>query len=191
MKYLSFTLAIFSSISANGEKPPLSGAHTKACEVSLSFAKDFVKSQDGRVIFNSWEGPSQAKVSKVEKYDWGITTYGHSTGSEKPSSNLIRKFHQQRGISAVEECPLLRSYLTESNVEFGFDATIRATNDPSKSNFLILSIALPAVSDDGKEAVLSNGQTGVHGGGGGWMTALSLDQGGHWKATYVAPTWIA
>lgn len=191
MKYLSFALAIFSSTSATGDKPPASEDHARACEVSLSFAKDFVKSQDGKVIFNSWGGLSQGQVSTVEKYDWGITPYGNSSGSGKPSTDLIRKFHQQRGISAVEECPLLKSYLNQSKVDFGLEAILKAANDSSKSDFLILSVALPAVSDDGKEAVLSNGQTGVHGGGGGWMTALSLDQDGHWEATYVAPTWIA
>jgi hypothetical protein len=191
MIYLNFALAILTFISAINEMPPASEDKTRACEVSLSFAKDFVKSQNGKVIFHSWEGLSESQVSTVEKYDWGITPYGISSGSEKPTQKLIRRFHKQRGLSAIEECPSLKSYLAESGIASGLDAIVKATNDSSKSDFLVLSVALPAVSDDGKVAILTNGQTGVHGGGGGWITALSLDKDGHWEVTYVAPTWIA
>lgn len=173
-----------------GEKSVSSPDRSTACSVSLSFVRSFVKAQGGKIILSSWKGESSAFVSDPPKYNWGITTFGSRLKAQEPSADLMKKFHDQRGLSAVEECPTVRSYLQRKRIEFVSEAIIGAEKDPGKYDFLILSVSLAVVNDDGTMAILSNGQTGAHGGGGGWITAMSLDKRGNWERSFTAPTWI-
>jgi hypothetical protein len=183
-------LAALTVAPESGENSMLLPDRSTACFVSLSFVKSIVKAQGRKIIFTSWEGESSALASDPPKYNWGITTFGSRLKAQEPSADLAKRFHNQRGLSAVEECPIVKSYLRRKKIEFGSDAIIRAKKNPRKSDFLILSVTLAAVSDDGTIAILSNGQTGVHGGGGGWITAMSLDEKGNWDRSFTAPTWI-
>ena len=190
MNYAMLVFAILITMPAAGQNSVRTPDAPTACQVALSFVKSFVTTQNGKIIVSSWQGESSANASDRLDYDWGITEYGRDTKATEPPPFLIKKFHHQNGLSAVEKCSIVKSYLRRNGIEFGWDAILRAQKDPKKSDFLILSVTLPALSDDKTMAILSNGQAGIQGGGGGWITAMSLDKNGNWERTFTAPTWI-
>ena len=162
-----------------------------ACEASLAVVRAMVATPGVPLIFNAWEGRSSPDVSQTE-YRWSPTRYATAHHLPAPSRETITQLHQadNLGRSAVTSCPTIRNFLTQHHVRYGEEATMSAIRN-HEQEVVIVAVSLAAIDPTGRIALVTRGQSGTGGGGGGWMQALIRDRASGWQEAYTAPTWIA
>ena len=161
-----------------------------ACEASLAVIRSMVATPGTPLIFNGWEGSSSPERSRTE-YRWSPTQYATEHHLSAPSRETITLLQQDpnMGRSAVTNCPTIRNFLTQHHVRYGAEETMSAIRN-QEQEVVIVAVSLAAIDPTGRIAIVTRGQSGTGGGGGGWVQALIRDQASSWQEAYTAPTWI-
>jgi hypothetical protein len=161
-----------------------------ACEASLAVIRSMVATPGAPLIFNGWEGSSSPEISGTE-YRWSPTRYATEHHLPAPSRETIKQLHQadNLGRSAVTNCPTIRNFLAQHHVRYGAEETMSAIRNQERQ-VVIVAVSLAAIDPSGRIAIVTRGQSGTGGGGGGWVQTLIRDQASHWQEAYTAPTWI-
>lgn len=178
---LAVALAAFRSAESS---PTVAGSSldATACEIVEAVATQAVTNQSDR----KWLVVSSSDaVSADVALQWVGTS---------PPEELLKTFVGRAQRNAVDACPNLRGYLTSKGVTYG-DAQVnelweQALKTGRTSDFYVLSISLPVVSDDRRSALLTTGVSCGLTCGAGW-TQYRVLQHGRWAIAGRRSNWIS
>lgn len=193
MLMLGYVLAAaLQSVAPHDQLPLLRTAATqKACAASLSVVQSMVEAVDTPLIFSGWDGAHTSDISN-SVYDWSSSQYAKGHGTASPTRGMMSEFinGNYTRYSAVVNCLSVRTFLKNRRVRFGKAEVMKAI-DAKDQDILIVDVSLAALDSTGQHALVTRGQSGAFGGGGGWVLALVRDSAGHWQEAHVAPTWMS
>jgi hypothetical protein len=193
MLMLGYVLAAaLQSVAPHDQLPLLRAATTKkACAASLSVVQSMVEAVDTPLIFSGWDGATTSEIT-TSSYNWSPSQYAQGNGTASPSGSMMSEFinSDYTRYSAVVNCRSVRTFLQNRRVRFG-NAEVMKAIEAKDQDVIIVSVSLAALDSTGQHALVTRGQSGTFGGGGGWVLALVRDGAGHWQEAHVAPTWIS
>ena len=119
---------------------------------------------------------------------------GEKTVSARPPpASLVKKLQDQGNRNAVARCASVRRLLDAHGIAYGARAVNAAVKpDPSELfEATVLTISLPVVSVDGKQALLAS--SGVSGplAGAGFLQFLEVQPDGRWRAVASSSLWVS
>jgi len=183
----SVIVALAASLAASPSAGSSSGvagspSDATACEIAEAVATEAMTNQSDR----KWLVVSPADAASS---DIALQWVGKS-----PPEELLKRFIGRGQRNVVDACPNLRGYLTSKGVTYG-DAQVNelwehALKTGHTSDFYVLSISLPVVSDDGRSALLTMGVGCGLTCGAGW-TQYRVLQHGRWAIAGRRSNWIS
>lgn len=153
-----------------------------ACEIAEAAATEAMTNQSDRkwLVVSSTDA-----VSSDVALQWVGTS---------PPEELLKRFVGRGQRNAVDACPNLRGYLTSKGATYGNGQVNalweQALKTGHTSDFYVLSISLPVVSDDGRSALLTMGVSCGLTCGAGW-TQYRVLQHGRWAIAGRRSNWIS
>jgi len=94
-------------------------------------------------------------------------------------------------VDPQEECASLREFLEAEGVRERFTQTKPKLKNEDEWDTIWLSVSMPAVSQDGREAIMLSGLTFGPLAGGGSEVYLRRSRQGEWVIKYEKSTWIS
>lgn len=146
-------IVLDSGSTARSSPPPLptDGART-ACEVAEAYANEVLSNADEQVIFSDRPfGEINKRRPSVRGWTWQ---------KDRPSPTLDAIYQSAAPTSPFIECDALRIYVQGRGAKVGKDAIDQATTRPPGSprpttwGVTIEAFSMPAVSPNGREALL-------------------------------------
>lgn len=193
MLIFGYVLAATLQSMAPHDRLPLlrADATQKACAASLSVVQSMVEAVGTPLIFSGWDGAKTSEISN-SVYNWSPTPYAKGNGTASPSRSMMSEFRNRdyTRYSAVVNCLSVRTFLKNRRVRFG-KAEVTKAIDAKDQDVMIVDVSLAALDSAGQHALVTRGQFGTFGQGGGWVLALVRDRSGHWQEAHVAPTWMS
>jgi hypothetical protein len=177
---------------AAGAAAPRHGAHlsTLQCDVTTSYAEKAiaaVRAERRSVVFGT--GVDLLLMPGGSRR-WGFEGKGEVA---PPPSGLVDAIPNGDGDNPITNCPSLRQLLRALRVPWGAGAHAEAVGVPRGRPFrsVILRITLPALSPDGRHAVLGVSQMFQGQDGGAWLVHLIKGEGDRWEVAGESGLWVA
>jgi hypothetical protein len=181
------TILLLASAGTSRAAMPI--ASTAQCEAAWFYAQTIRTALRGhRLVFET--GPIFFGISSREAGDWFVVHNDRPEQVPGPPASLL---HDLTSKSALHFCPMLRDRLTALHLRFG-RAAVRWAAHLGRGGLYratIATITLPAISADGRHAVL--GESTVSGplGGGASLIHLVRDAAGRWQVAGSRGLWIS
>jgi hypothetical protein len=171
-----------------------------SCVVAIDFIKGVMaahaasRQRDTLLVFSDEPDRFEMRATRDDRWH-------NASGAgeiEIPSLDLSAKFIAQGGASALRHCRSVRNFLTDQHIPYGPGAVKRARGSvagPGISGPVfdaeIVGLTVPAVSEDGTQALLSSGSdSGVHMASGNYYY-LRPDDDGIWRVRSVVMRWMS
>lgn len=161
------------------------------CGPVLAFLENTLADQylkeDGRKFFLTTEGTS---ISLPDLKN--LSRDQRKAFETDPLWPLYRKLEKVDGVDPQKRCPSLEKYLSNPRVRDRFTQNrprLRKKEDDWDGIFV--SVSMPAISADGREAIMMTGITFAPLAGGGNEVYLRRNRHGRWVVKYQQPTWIS
>jgi hypothetical protein len=121
---------------------------------------------------------------------WGLEGKGEVA---PPPAGLVDAIPNGDGDDPITNCPGFRHRLRALRVPWGAGAHAEAVNVPRERPFrsAILRISLPALSPDGRHAVLGVSQAFQGQDGGAWLVYLVRGKDDRWEVAGESGLWVA
>jgi hypothetical protein len=123
--------------------------------------------------------------------DW-MDTHLERRGAS-PSQALLRQLSNDTGQNAVVSCASVRKSLDRRHIRYGDSAADEAARTFTGSSYRseILSVSLPVISRDGKEALLTSSSVSGPLAAGGSLEYLRRQPSGGWAVVSSAELWVS
>lgn len=150
------------------------------------------------VVLPSGKGGAQRRIvfdPTISMYGETISPWSRFVGPETPSppARLLSSLNNHVEVSAVASCSEVRSFLKSQDVPFDRRSVKSGyrLKQNLESRALVLAASLPALSDDGRQALFMNamrcgGRCGV-----GELVHVSRDRTGKWRLVRQYTLWVS
>ncbi len=182
--------ALLSAADPGTGAPVVDDRRASACAASLEVVRSIALPKKDPVIFSSWIGQGSESINPDAKYGWNPTDFGRENSVSVPPREALVQMSAEPDLSAIEMCAVIRRFLTDNHIEFG-EAAVNDAIKRHDPDVLIASVSLARLDAEGRRALISEGNSGAEGGGGGWLYSMVIDKTGRWQKTHTAPTWIS
>jgi hypothetical protein len=113
--------------------------------------------------------------------------------AKHPPGDLAGLLNGRMPADAVSACPAVQSLLAAHGVAFDPAAATAATQLDGKRSYraTVVTVSVPVLSHDGKQAVLASSQVSGPLAGAGSVFYLQRDGAGHWTVVSRLPLWVS
>ena len=188
---LALVISALAILAARHHRDGMSSEASKTCEPVIAFLEatlaDNYLLEDGRKLFLTTEPTSTSLPDLTE-----LSREQRISLEADPLWPLYRQLARVDGIDPQTNCPSLKTFLSTPK------AQARFTSNPPKLkgkgedwDAIFISVSMPAVSANGREAIMMTGLTFAPLAGGGNEVYLRKDRRGRWVVKYKQPTWIS
>ena len=117
-----------------------------------------------------------------------------AVGPSGAPRDLMLQLTRQHGVSALAVCLTLAAGLRSKGVRVGPQAVARSLEAGGRSAYSppVVGVSLPALSDDGNEALLESSYVfGIEGAGSGGLIYFRRDSSGKWSVVSTSQLWVS
>lgn len=169
-----------------------SPASPAQCEIAWSYIGSLLAvRQYRRTVFDLEPVFMLLRFGENLSVGWGIEREGQDPAAAVPPPAEIRK--RFMGRSAVAACNKIRLRLAARHVGFGEAAMRWARRVPDRDHYraTMVNVSIPAISSDGRHALLIATRISGSLDGGGWFVHLVRDDRGHWQVAGIRGMWVS
>jgi hypothetical protein len=194
-------MAILALIAAvPGPAKPADGVDPPAVLVACRAAGDLIAAQiEGNrprskvIVYDFGTDFLTSMIKPGQEISWRPIEDG--AGDAVPPDGLLEEFLGAPHRNAVEQCPSIRALLKAQGIRFGKRASAAAVSSQAargvRARPLIFTVELPAVSGDGRDAVLSAAHSFGNLDGAGELLHLRRQDDGSWRVTGGVRLWVS
>ena len=160
------------------------------CAVVIAFLKSTLDDEyvaaDGRKLFLTIE-----RARFALPLDDSAPTELREEVRRDPLYPLYLELADLDGVDPRTRCRSLNAFLKSDGVRQRFTTLQPKRTSKDEWDAIYLSVSMPAVSEDGQEAIMLSGMTFAPLAGGGSEIYLRKDKRGEWRIKYERSTWIS